>query len=108
MNNIIVNYLRPDLFCYNVPAEQKHMCPGRGKAVSAGLLIDDIIGPRCGSGRLEHLRTLVNSVFSSRKQKKKKKKSEGRPAGCYDAFVDSLRARSLHRADAEEERRVGK
>lgn len=46
MNNIILNYLRPNLFCFNFPVEKKNTCPGRGKAVhrgSAGLPIVDII-----------------------------------------------------------------
>lgn len=71
MNNIILNYLRPNLFCYNFPVGKKkqNTRPGRGKAVyrgSAGLPIDDIIDPQCESGGLEHLWALVNFELSSR------------------------------------------
>lgn len=69
MNNIILNYLRPNLFCYNFPVEKKPTCPGREKAVhrgSAGLPIDDIIDPQSESGGLECLWALVNFELSSR------------------------------------------
>lgn len=38
MNNIIVNYLWPNLFCYNFPAEWKHMWPVRGRLATAQML----------------------------------------------------------------------
>lgn len=49
MNNIIVNYLRPNLFCYNFPGEQKHMwavLEMAGRRSSFGLITDDITAPR--------------------------------------------------------------